>query len=115
MPGHPLVGEKAAQILIREAKGAGQEIEIIGSESFIEAVLEDLELGIEDGLKIVDALSMDRVSVDPEVGNLIYQVYDRGVASDVKLKLMDTYPDDYEIIGIFVGEERGKRAKKMPL
>jgi tetrapyrrole methylase family protein/MazG family protein len=97
VPGHPLVGESSVRILLSEAKARGLEVEIVGSESFIEAALEALGLGLEAGLKVIDALSMDGVSPDPDVGNLIYQVYGRGAASEVKLKLMERYPDDFEV------------------
>lgn len=115
VPGHPLVGESAVRTLIRDAKDAGQEVEIIGSESFIDSSLTELRIGMDEGMKILDALSMDRVSTATDVGNLIYQVYDRGIASEVKLKLMDQYPDEFEITVIFGGAELGERIKTIPL
>jgi tetrapyrrole methylase family protein/MazG family protein len=115
VPGHPLVGESAVQILLQEAGSAGQEIVMIGCESFIEASLEALSLSMDEGLKIIDALSMDRVAPAIDVGNLIYQVYDRAIASEVKLKLMEYYPDEYEISVIFGGAPAGERVKTMPL
>jgi tetrapyrrole methylase family protein/MazG family protein len=49
------------------------------------------------------------------VGNLIYQVYDRRIASDVKLKLMESYPDEFEVTVIFGGASPGEQAKIIPL
>ena len=97
VPGHPLVGEASVGLLMEEARKKGIEVEIVGSESFIEASLEALGIGIDEGLKIVDALSLDSVALDSDADNLIYQVYDRQVASETKLKLMERYPDDFEI------------------
>lgn len=97
VPGHPLVGETSVQVLIEEARKRGLKLKIIGSESFIEASLEALSIGFDTGLKIIDALSIDLVPPSVDVGNLIYQVYDKSIASEVKLKLMEQYPDDFEV------------------
>lgn len=97
VPGHPLAGERAVGILMARAREAGLRVGIVGSESFIEPVLEAVGVGFDVGLKIIDALSLDEVHPDPDVPNLIYQVYDRMIASDVKLALMDSYPDEFEV------------------
>lgn len=95
VPGHPLIGEESVRILMHEASKKGIRVRIVGSESFIEASLEALGVVLGESLKIIDALSLDRVQPDPDSGNLIYQIYDKLIASDVKLALMETYPDDY--------------------
>lgn len=115
VPGHPLVGETAVRNLISEARLKGLEFRIVGSESFIESSLEALELSLDEGIKILDALSMDNISPAKDVGNLIYQVYDRSIASEVKLKLMEEYPDDFEIAVIFGGAPPGERVRRIPL
>jgi tetrapyrrole methylase family protein/MazG family protein len=97
VPGHPLVGESSVQVLISEAEKKGLAYKILGSESFIEACLESLRLNLDEGLKIINALSMDKVKPSKDVGNLVYQVYDKCIASDVKLSLMEQYPDEFEI------------------
>jgi tetrapyrrole methylase family protein/MazG family protein len=98
VPGHPLVGETSVRILLDRAKQQSLDARVIGSKSFIEATLEALGVSFDVGLKIVDALSMDRVAPSQDVANLIYQVYDREIASDVKLRLMDGYPDDFPVV-----------------
>lgn len=115
VPGHPLVGESAVGILIGEARRRGLDFRIIGSESFIEASLEALGIGFDSGLKIIDALSMDEVSPAPDTGNLIYQVYGRDIAADVKLRLMDFYPDDFEVVVVSGAATSGQRVDAVPL
>ena len=115
VPGHPLVGEESVRILIRKARERGIETRIVGSESFIEASLEALGVGLDEGLKIIDALSMDRVSPATDCGNLIYQVYDREIASAVKLALMEHFPDEHEIALITGAGTADQRAERMPL
>lgn len=115
VPGHPLVGETSVEVLLREARAIAVDCRIIGSENFIEAVLEALEIGLDAGLKVLDALSMDAVTPSPDVGNLIYQVYDRSIASDVKLRLMEQYPDEFEVAIIRGGAPPGERVLRVPL
>ena len=115
VPGHPLVGEASVSLLMEEARKRGIECRVIGSESFIEASLEALGIGIDEGIKIIDALSLDSVSPDTDVGNLIYQVYDRHVASETKLKLMERYPDDFEITVISGAGTPGQKVETVPL
>jgi len=115
VPGHPLVGEIAVRIILRKARDRGVEVEVVGSPSFLEASLESVGRDLDEGLKIIDALSMGRVSPDTDSDNLIYQVYDRRVASETKLRLMERYPDDFEIAMIFGGSPKGERARWMPL
>ena len=115
VPGHPLVGEESVRILIKEARRRGIGVNVVGSESFIEAALEALELSLDSGLKIIDALSMDEVTPAWDVGNLIYQVYDREIASKVKLKLMEKYPDDYEVTLVIGAGTDDAKVLKIPL
>jgi len=97
VPGHPLVGEETVRIIMERARVHDVPVQIMGSASFIEACVEALVIPVTTGLKIVDALSLERVPLDPDVGNLVYQIYDRLVASEVKLKLMQYYPDDQQV------------------
>jgi len=115
VPGHPLVGEESVRILLDEARARGIEVRIIGSESFIEASLEALGLSLDSGLKIIDALSLDLVSPSPDAGNLIYQVYDREIASCVKLSLMERYPDEFEVMLISGAGTPGQEVRSIPL
>ena len=115
VPGHPLVGEVSVRVLIEEARRRGLELKIVGSESFVEAVLEALSLSLDSGLKILDALSMERVSPSHDVGNLVYQVYSRDIASEVKLRLMERYPDDFEVAVISGAGTSEQKVQKMPL
>lgn len=97
VPGHPLAGERAVGMLMARAREASIDVRLVGSESFIEPVLEAVGVGFDIGLKIIDALSLDEVRPDTDVPNLIYQVYDRMIASEVKLALMEIYPDEFEV------------------
>ena len=114
VPGHPLVGETSVRILLDRPSSNPWTPRVIGSKSFIEATLEALGVSFDVGLKIVDALSMDRVAPSQDVANLIYQVYDREIASDVKLRLMDGYPDDFPVVGASGAGSASKKIFRVP-
>jgi tetrapyrrole methylase family protein/MazG family protein len=115
VPGHPLVGEESVRILLAKARELGIETRIVGSESFIEASLEALGIGLDSGLKLIDALSLDRVSPARDSGNLIYQIYDREIASRVKLALMEQYQDEFEVVLISGAGTSEHKAERIPL
>lgn len=115
VPGHPLMGEQAVEIILRKARELGIEVRVIGSASFIEASMEALLTGLDSGLKIIDALSMDTINCDTKIGNLIYQVYNRAIASDVKLALMEDYPDDFEIRVVVGAGTTSQQVVDLPL
>lgn len=49
------------------------------------------------GVAIVDALTLDNAALLPSRSMLLLQTYNRQVCSDLKLTLMDSYPDDTQV------------------
>jgi MazG family protein len=116
VPGHPLVAEDTVQRILSIAEKRGIEVEIIPSVSFIDAVLNSLSIDPIGGLKILDGLQLDSQKVDPSCHNIITQVYNRRVASDVKLNLMQYYEDESEVVMIRAAGVRDlEKIEKMPL
>lgn len=100
VPGDPLVGESTVQRLLAAAPEAGIAVEIVSGLSFVEPVLRLLGTDALDGLQILDALDvavMHHPPINPDYPALLGQVYSREVASNVKLTLMNQYPDDFEV------------------
>jgi len=100
VPGDPLVGESTTTRLMAAAKEADIEINIVNGISFIEPMLVQIGIDALDGLQIFDGLdiaAMHHPPLNPEYPALIGQVYSREVASDIKLVLMNQYPDDFEV------------------
>ncbi|HWR60426.1 MAG TPA: nucleoside triphosphate pyrophosphohydrolase, partial [Clostridia bacterium] len=115
VPGHPLVAEKSVE-LITEKAGDKIEIRLIPALSFIDVILSALRIDPAYGLKIIDGLSIKTQKPDQKCGNIITQVYDRLVASEVKLMLMDYYVDDFEIYVVrAAGVEGQERIARIPL
>ena len=99
VPGHPLVGESTVTQILKAAREAGIPTRIVPGLSFIEPALTALALDALDGLQIVDALDVIGSYypiLNPDRPALIAQVYSRAVASDLKLVLMNLYPDEHQ-------------------
>ncbi|WP_294182906.1 nucleoside triphosphate pyrophosphohydrolase [uncultured Clostridium sp.] len=97
VPGHPLVAEKSVELLIESCRKESLNIEIIPAVSFIDVILERLNVDASKGLKIVDAFDIENQVLDKRTGMIITQVYDRLIASQVKLALLKYYGDNAEI------------------
>jgi tetrapyrrole methylase family protein/MazG family protein len=98
VPGDPLVGESTTTRLLTAAKDAGIRVEIVSGISFIEPTLKLLGVDALDGLQVMDALqiaAMHHPPINPDYPALLGQVYSRSVASNVKLTLMNQYPDEF--------------------
>jgi tetrapyrrole methylase family protein/MazG family protein len=99
VPGHPLVGESTVTQILRAAREAGIPTRVVPGLSFIEPALTALALDALDGVQIVDALDVVGSYypvLNPDMPVLIAQVYSRAVASDLKLVLMNLYPDEHQ-------------------
>lgn len=96
VPGHPLVAEKSVELIMQKA-GDEIAVEIVPAVSFIDAILSALKIDPVRGLKIIDGLSLDIQKPDVRCGNIVTQVYNRLAASDIKLRLMDHYKDEYKV------------------
>jgi len=100
VPGDPFVGESTVSRLINLALNAGIEVDIINGISFIEPMLAEIGVDALDGIQILDALDVSNVyhpPINPEVPVLLAQVYSQTVASNVKLSLMNQYPDELPV------------------
>lgn len=114
VPGNPFVAEKTVELLLEAIEA--DKLEIIHGASFIDAIITSLHIDPVHGLKIMDALKIEEIRMDVLSDGLVIQVYDGPVASRVKLRLMDYYEDDHEIMvirGAGIPEE--EIIKRVPL
>ncbi|WP_343009209.1 SAM-dependent methyltransferase, partial [Blautia obeum] len=91
VPGHPRVAEKTVSIISDIASKKGIEVEIIASMSFVDAMFNYLGLDPSVGFKLVDAFEIENSYIDTNTSMIITQIYDRFIASNVKLALMECY------------------------
>lgn len=100
VPGDPLVGESTVTALLKHAKAENIAVEIINGISFVEPTLAALGVDALDGLQILDGISlaaMHHPPINPDYPALLGQVYSRDVAANVKLTLMNQYPDEFTV------------------
>src|SRR5256714_4908305 len=105
VPGHPLIGEASVQLLLQLARERGLSTRVIAGLSFLEPVCEALELDpFTSGMQLIDATTLAGLRTDEIAGKIfpttplfVAQVYNRRLASDVKLALSECYPDEWPV------------------
>ena len=116
VPGNPLCGEYSVVKLIEACKEKGMSYRLYSGVSFIDVSIGALEIDPVEGLKIIDAFMISEQLPDKMSGNLITQVYNQKIASEVKLELMEYYHDETEVqLIINGGVEEEQMVKTMPL
>ena len=116
VPGHPLVAEKSVINLIELCKENNIQYEVLPAVSFVDAMMEALQVDPIEGVKIIDAFDMKNQILDKRVGTIITQVYNNFIASEVKLRLLEGYEDDTETIFVrAAGVEGLESIRKIPL
>jgi tetrapyrrole methylase family protein / MazG family protein len=99
VPGHPGVAERTVQMLQKKAREVdGLQVTIGPGKSFLDDLLAKVGADPADGLLILDGTDLLRRGLNPSLPTVILQVYNRDVASEVKLTLMEQYPDEYEVV-----------------
>jgi len=98
VPGHPMVAERTVQLLRERCPQEGVELVIAGGESFLDQAFTRLGFDPIEGFQLLDAAELKPSLLRSEMHTVIGQVYDEFTASDVKLTLMERYPDDYPVV-----------------
>jgi len=118
VPGHPLVGEATVTRLLSQAEDAGLTVRIVEGLSFVEPTLTALWIDALPGLQIYDAVavaSLYHPPLNPDLPALLAQLYSRALAADVKLTLMNQYPDDHEVALVHAAGTSDQRIVRLPL
>jgi len=105
VPGHPMIGEASVQLILQMARERGLSTAIVAGLSFLEPVCSMLALDPFDAnLQLVDATNLAALQSDeipgkiiPTTPLLVTQVYNRRLASSVKLALSECYPDEWPV------------------
>ncbi|MCL6454556.1 MAG: nucleoside triphosphate pyrophosphohydrolase [Alicyclobacillus sp.] len=116
VPGHPLMAEQSVQNLLQRAPEAGIDVRIGPGQSFLDSVCSVLHIDPVEGLHILDGTRLDASALHPLLHTLIVQVFNRAVASDVKLTLMEVFPDDADVVVVRAAGVPGlERVERVPL
>ncbi|WP_284642795.1 nucleoside triphosphate pyrophosphohydrolase [Paenibacillus silviterrae] len=116
VPGHPMVAERTVQLLKERCPQEGVALTILGGESFLDQAFVRLGLDPIEGFQLLDATSLSAYTLNPLLHTIIGQVYDTLTASDLKLTLMELYPDDYVVtVGHALGVPGQEEIHEVPL
>lgn len=97
VPGHPLFYETTTELLMARAESGGYKVNIVGGQSFIDAVISAVEVPVNDGFQLLDASTLKVEDLSHKKHTIITQVYDLFSLSDVKLTLLDYYPAEMNV------------------
>lgn len=118
VPGDPLVGESTTPRLLEAAQAQGIAVEMVHGVSFIEPTLRVAGLDALDGLQVFDGIdiaAMHHPPINPDYPALVGQVFSRHLASDVKLTLMNQYPDEFTVTLVHAAGTPTAHAEVLPL
>jgi len=115
VPGHPLVAEQTVQNLIEAEKNGKCRLSIEGGHSFLDALFGALRIDPIEGFQLVDGTEMKSDHLNMTQHILIAQVYDSFSASEVKLTLMEKYPDDYPVTIVTAAGSESELLRTVPL
>lgn len=98
VPGHPCVAEKTVEKLWSESELKNIDIEVVSSTSFLDDTFVYLKFDPSKGFTLVDALDFDEKSLGLNTNLVFTQVYDKMIASNLKLKLMEILHEDTDVV-----------------
>lgn len=94
VPGHPMLAEQTVQLLLKQSEVS---VDVAGGQSYLDDLFTSLKIDPIDGFQFVDGTAFERSQLNYEQHIVFCQVYDRYVASEVKLELLEDLPADYLI------------------
>lgn len=100
VPGSPFIGEPIVKKLMEEVSKEKVSVRVIDGMSFIEPVSSALGLDLNPRVVIVDAAELAALEMPffpPTLPALITNMQDGVDATELKLTLMNNYPDDYPV------------------
>jgi tetrapyrrole methylase family protein / MazG family protein len=118
VPGHPAIGEATVGLIRAEAANTGLPVRLVAGLSFVEPALAALGLDALPNLQIADALELagrHHPPFQPDAPALVAQLYSAPIAGDVKLTLMNQYPDEHPVALVHSAGTPEERVEWRPL
>ncbi|MBK8020331.1 MAG: nucleoside triphosphate pyrophosphohydrolase [Chloroflexi bacterium] len=100
VPGDPANAESTVKRIRAGADERNIPVQIVSGVSFVEPALALVGVDALDGLQLFDAITlamMHHPPLNPDHPALLGQVYSRDLASNLKLTLMNQYPDEFPV------------------
>jgi tetrapyrrole methylase family protein / MazG family protein len=118
VPGHPYVAEATCPEITRRARQEGIPVHVIEGLSFLEPTFTALGIDPLPHTAMMDALELASVHVPPfppDSPAIIAQIHSKEVATDVKLTLMENYPDAHNVKLIHAAGTPQELVEDLPL
>ncbi|HUS94961.1 MAG TPA: nucleoside triphosphate pyrophosphohydrolase [Patescibacteria group bacterium] len=118
VPGDAMFGEASVAEIRERAAEEGIEVITVPGISFIEPTLAAVGIDGLDGLQLFDAIDITHFHyppISPDIPLLLGQIYDRFLASEVKLTLSVLYPDEHEVMLIHGAGTADQVVERTPL
>ena len=115
VPGHPLIAEKTVQLLLEQGSERGVDVIIKGGQSFLDPMFTAIKVDPVEGFQFLDGTSISVADLNTRQHIIISQVYDAFIASEVKLTLMERYPDDHQVCLVTGAGMSSEQVKWIPL
>lgn len=118
VPGDPMVAEGTVTRLVAVCRVNNIGLSIVHGISFIEPTLAAIGIDAGSGLQLFDALDLAEVyhpPLNPDYPAIITQIYGQRIASDVKLTLMNQYPDKHPVTLIHAAGTSDQRIEQVAL
>ncbi len=118
VPGHPLLGESSVVRILDGARQEGLAVRIVEGLSFVGPTLSLLGLDGLAGLQLADATDMAMAhhpALDPGRPALIAQLWGQWLAGEVKLTLMNAYPDEHVVTLVHGAGTPTATCRELPL
>jgi tetrapyrrole methylase family protein/MazG family protein len=100
VPGHPFIAEATSPEIAQRAKAEGIPVRVVEGLSFLGPTFTALGLDPFPHTALVDGMTLAAAhtpNFPPDAPALIVQLHSRAVASEVKLTLMEVYPDEHPV------------------
>lgn len=116
VPGHPRVAETTtAKLLEYSATHDDVDVKVLGGKSFIDDVFAAIDEDPNDGFTLLDGTALSENVLNIRTHTLITQVYSAMVAADIKITLMERYPDDMLVKVVTGAHSTGANVVEVPL
>ena len=118
VPGSPRVGESTVTQILRGAEERGLTVRVVEGMSFIEPALAALGFDALDGLYVTDAVELaarHHPPFPPSAHALVAQLYSRTLAGEVKLTLMNQYPEEHAVRLLHAAGTAEQSVEEIPL
>jgi tetrapyrrole methylase family protein/MazG family protein len=118
VPGNPAIGEATVGLIRAEAAAQSLPVRLVAGLSFVEPALAALGLDALPNLQIADALELaarHHPAFQPDAPVLVAQLYSPVIAGDVKLTLMNQYPDEHQVALVHSAGTPDERVEWLPL